>query len=129
MLDSTAAVNVMVNGNILRGGTATVVSQTACTDVRYSNNYLNGTGTVILTTSGACTGSHYDRSNFGTGTGAGVVNGATGFTVIQSGSAAPAAGTWAVGDTIMNTAPSAAGVFLWVTTTAGAGTWKVISNS
>lgn len=42
-----------------------------------------------------------------------------------SGTAAPAAGEWARGDTIHNTAPSAGGFAGWICTTAGTpGTWK-----
>jgi len=129
LINNASAAEVLVTGNFLSGGNATVVSQTGCIDVRYANNRLKGTGTAILTTSGVCTGSFYDISNFGTGTGAGVVNGATGLIVEQLGTAAPVAGTWAVGDMVRNSAPSAAGTFIWVTTTAGAGTWKVIANS
>lgn len=40
-------------------------------------------------------------------------------------SAAPASGTWAVGDTVFNTAPTAGGFVGWVCTVAGTpGTWK-----
>ncbi len=40
-------------------------------------------------------------------------------------SAAPTTGTWAVGDTVYNTAPAAAGFIGWVCTVAGSpGTWK-----
>jgi parallel beta-helix repeat protein len=43
-------------------------------------------------------------------------------------SAAPVAGTWALGDRVWNTAPSAGGVLMWVCTTAGTpGTWKTVS--
>jgi hypothetical protein len=42
--------------------------------------------------------------------------------------AAPTAGTWAVGDTVWNTAPAAGGVPGWVCTTAGTpGTWKAMA--
>lgn len=44
---------------------------------------------------------------------------------VTTGSAAPAAGTWAVGDTVYNTAPVAGGTIGWVCTAAGTpGTWK-----
>ena len=44
---------------------------------------------------------------------------------LLSGAAIPAAGTWAVGDIILNTAPAASGFIGWVCTTAGTpGTWK-----
>jgi len=45
--------------------------------------------------------------------------------IIGEGTAAPATGTWSVGDTIWNTNPSAGGTMGWVCTTAGTpGTWK-----
>lgn len=47
---------------------------------------------------------------------------------ITQGTAAPIAGTWAVGDICWNTTPSAEGVPGWVCTTAGApGTWKAMA--
>jgi hypothetical protein len=48
---------------------------------------------------------------------------------ICRGSAAPAAGTWARGDQMINSAPSAAGVPGWVCTSGGSpGTWKAMAN-
>lgn len=45
--------------------------------------------------------------------------------ISRRGTAAPTTGTWKRGDTIWNSAPSAAGVIGWVCTTAGSpGTWK-----
>lgn len=45
--------------------------------------------------------------------------------VQRYGSAAPSVGTWAVGDIIWDTAPTAGGTIGWVCTTAGTpGTWK-----
>lgn len=44
---------------------------------------------------------------------------------IRNDSAAPTTGTWAVGDIVFNTAPTAGGFIGWVCTTAGTpGTWK-----
>lgn len=122
---SASAVDAVVTGNTLRAGNATAISHASCTNIRYSNNYVNGTGTIILTTTGVCTGSFYDRSNFGAGIGAGISNGATGFLITQSGTAFPSAGIWAVGDHVVNSAPAAAGIPGWYCTTAGtSGTWK-----
>lgn len=48
---------------------------------------------------------------------------------VGRGTAAPVAGTWAVGDTVWNTAPVAAGVPGWMCTTGGTpGTWKAMAN-
>lgn len=44
-------------------------------------------------------------------------------------SAAPTAGTWARGDWVKNSAPSAGGTFGWVCVTAGTpGTWKAFGT-
>lgn len=44
------------------------------------------------------------------------------------GSAAPVAGTWSVGDTVINSTPTAGGTDRWRCTTAGTpGTWKAVS--
>ena len=49
--------------------------------------------------------------------------------VITHNNAAPAAGEWARGDVVWNTAPSAAGTPGWVCTTAGTpGTWKAMAS-
>lgn len=46
-----------------------------------------------------------------------------------TGTAAPTTGTWAVGDTVWNTNPAAAGAPGWVCTTAGTpGTWKAMAS-
>jgi len=48
---------------------------------------------------------------------------------VNYGTAAPAAGTWAVGDTTYNSAPAASGTMGWVCTTAGTpGTWKTFGT-
>jgi len=48
---------------------------------------------------------------------------------ILNDTAAPAGGTWAVGDRIWNTAPAAGGAPGWVCTTAGTpGTWKAMAS-
>lgn len=45
------------------------------------------------------------------------------------GSAAPSAGTWIVGDKVINTAPVAGGTVGWVCTTSGSpGTWKTFGS-
>lgn len=45
------------------------------------------------------------------------------------GVSAPSAGTWAVGDTVWNTTPTAGGTMGWVCTTAGTpGTWKTFGS-
>ena len=129
LFDSGSCSSVSVMGNNFFSNSSTAVTQTACTAIRYSGNIL-AAGSTVLVTAGVCTGSFYDRTNFGTGTGAGVSNGATGFVIEQLGTAVPSAGTWAVGDTVRNSAPTSAGVYEWINITAGSpGTWHTISNS
>ena len=129
VLEAGSAVDVVVVGNTFTSQSATAISQTGCLAIRYSANFVTGTGAILLT-AGTCTNSFFDRSNYGIGQGAGVTNGATGFIIELLGTAAPVAGTWAVGDTVRNSVPSAAGVYEWICTTAGApGTWKTISNT
>lgn len=44
---------------------------------------------------------------------------------VTNDTAAPVSGTWAVGDIVWNTAPTAGGFIGWTCTTAGTpGTWK-----
>jgi hypothetical protein len=48
--------------------------------------------------------------------------------VTSHGTAAPTSGDHKVGDTVINTAPSAGGVYCWVCTAAGnPGTWKTVA--
>lgn len=50
--------------------------------------------------------------------------------IATSGTAAPTAGAYVVGDVVINSAPAAGGVFAWVCTTAGTpGTWKTVAIS
>jgi hypothetical protein len=49
---------------------------------------------------------------------------------LNYGTAAPTAGTWAVGRRVMNAAPTAGGALMWVCTTAGTpGTWTALTLS
>lgn len=132
LLDNTAAANVLFSGNYLFGTVSPQVSITACTNVRCSGNRVRGAANPVLTTSGVCTGGLWDRSNAGVGA-AGINNGGTGFRVELEGTAAPASGTWAVGDIQYNTTPTAAGVLLWVCTGPGTGggtaVFKTVSNT
>lgn len=129
-LDGTSAQNVLISNNNIRANTVAAISQNACTSVRYTNNFVVSSGAVTLSFSGANTSGFYDKSNVGSGAGAAISNTGTGLIIEQFGTAVPAAGTWAVGDTVINSAPSAAGVSFWRCTVAGTpGTFKTISNT
>lgn len=129
LFSNASCADVEVSGNYFSGGNAAVVSQSACTNVRYVNNRMKGTGTIVVNFTGTNTGSFYDRSNAGSGIGAGVNNAGTGLIIEQLGTTVPAAGTWARGDTIRNSAPAAAGVYEWVCTIAGTGGGTAVFNT
>jgi parallel beta-helix repeat protein len=130
MFDNNMAVDVMVTGNQFLATTAVAISQSGGTNIRYSCNFVNTGGTTALSFIGTNIGCLYDRSNIGSGNSSGVQNTGTGTIIEQLGTAVPSTGTWAVGDTIRNSAPSAAGVYEWINTAAGTpGTWKTISNT
>ncbi len=128
LLDSNGSSDVVVSGNSFTSQGATAISHVACTNVQYTANYLTGTA-AIFKTSGACTGSVYDVSNIGAGLGTGVSNAGTGLLVQQLGTAAPTAGTWAVGDAVRNSAAAVGSPLGWRCTVAGApGTWTAEIN-
>ena len=110
-------------GNGLLVNTSTIVRVSG-------GSYTTSTGSAAVTTSGPCTSGFLDEAAY-TGASAALINNAgTGFTVKTRLSAVPASGTFAVGDTVFNLSPAAAGIFLWVCTTAGTpGTFKTVSNT
>jgi hypothetical protein len=92
------------------------------TAIRLTGNTLQASGAYAFVTSGACSGSLFDESNYvasaGNGPGLnGINNAGTGCNVRQLGTAVPDVGTQILGDTVYNTA----GVtpFAWSCTTAG----------
>lgn len=128
LFGSGSATDVLVTGNYFSGGTATVISQTACTNVRYGQNRVKGTGTAVLTTVGTCTGSFYDITNAGT-TEATTANGGTGFIIEQFAAVIPASGTHAVGDKRVMSVPAVGSPKGWRCTVAGtSGTWVSEGN-
>ncbi len=121
LFDNTSASDVQVTGNNFQGGSGYVMSVVGCVDVRCSNNRLKGTGTVVLNTSGTCTNGFFDRSNLGVLADGHCVNAATGFIVELSNAVNtdPAAGTYAVGDTIWHSNAASGERLITVCTTAG----------
>src|SRR5262249_41064398 len=101
VMDSGSVTNALIANNNLRATSSPAIKMTSCIDVRFSNNFVNSTGSVVVSFLGTNTGSSFDKSNFGSGIGAGVNNAGTGLLVEQYGSGAPAAGTWGVGDRII----------------------------
>jgi len=128
--EATAASNGMVSNNILRAGGTYAISQSSALNMRYSTNFVNTVGSVTLSFVGTNTGSYYDKTNTGSGNGAGVSNAGTGLIIEQFGTAAsPAAGTWAVGDRIEQSVPVVGNPKGWRCTVAGTpGTWVSEGN-
>ena len=118
--------NVLVEGNTINSGLLVAISQTTAPGIRYVGNDLTSTGATVFTTSGACTGSHFDKSNFGQGLGANslINNAGSGVYVEMQAGAAPTAGTWAVGNRVEHQAPAVGNPTGWNCTVAGTpGTW------
>jgi hypothetical protein len=114
-----------VSGNsVACGGIPLYVS--VCTNLRISANSLTTTGTTGYQTGGTCTGTFYDLANVTNGA---IVNGGTGAKTEVFATAVPAAGTAAVGDKAVQSAPTSGAPDYWRCVTAGSpGTWKAGAN-
>jgi len=110
-----------VSGNsVACGGIPVYVS--ASTNLRISANSLTTTGATGFQTVGTCTGTFYDLANVTNGA---IVNGGTGAKTEFFATAVPAAGTAAVGDKAVQSAPTSGATDYWRCVTAGSpGTWK-----
>lgn len=77
---------------------------------------------------GTVEGVHFANGNIADDVYFSLGRGPIGKSRFTNGTAAPGALTWAVGDIVWNTTPSAGGVLCWVCVTAGTpGTWKAIA--
>lgn len=117
-----------VTGNFLSATTVQALDVSACTNVRYANNFLGTTGTKAFITAGTCTGSYYDKTNIAS---TALDNAATGLISEQLGSAAPASSTFhaAVGDRVEQSVPVVGNPKGWRCTVAGnPGTWVSEGN-
>jgi hypothetical protein len=124
-----AAVNGTITGNTALATTTFALSINASTGVRYAGNFFSSTGTVVITTTGACTGSYFDKSNTWNADSGHMVNGATGLIVEWLAGVVPGSGTWAVGDRTEMSVPVVASPKGWRCTVAGApGTWVSEGN-
>lgn len=113
--------------------TGQAVSLTACTQTRLTGNVINCGGTFAIATSGACTDSLIDESNYLTGAANtyinAVTNGGTGCIVSQYFNAAGSAGAHAVGDRIIQSVPVVGQPKGWRCTVLGTpGTWVSEGN-
>jgi hypothetical protein len=120
-------------GNVVNANNAAALNLGTCTQTCITGNSFNTSGANCVSLGGACTGSTMDESNRISGFPGTLANTATGMPVAQYGTASPAAGTFAVGDKVIQSAPTATAVYMWICTTAGAapGTavFKTISNT
>lgn len=119
LLGNASCANATITGNTVTAGNAAALSHTACTNVRYANNFFQSNSTPTLSFSGLNTGSFYDKSNFGSGSGAGVSNAGTGLMIEMLAAAVPVAGTWALYDRIQQNGNGSGSPKGWVCTTAG----------
>jgi Pectate lyase superfamily protein/Periplasmic copper-binding protein (NosD) len=117
----------VINGNNVNLTTNKALNIVACTQTRVGGgNVLITTGTTAVATSGTCTGSALDESNY-LSSSAGVQlnaanNAGTGLNMRQLGAAAPTAGTQVLGDTVHSTTGVSPFAF-WCTTAGSPGTF------
>src|SRR5262249_30280358 len=107
--------------------TVVAVAAQSSPQVRYANNVFNSTGAVAISTSGNCSGSYFDKSNFRGGQ---LQNAATGMICEQLGNSTPVAGNVsAVGDRIEQSSPVVGAPKGWRCTAAGnPGVWVSEGN-
>lgn len=108
--------------------TVAALALSASTNCIFSGGRFVSSGTQDITTSGACTGSFIDETVL-YGSDAKITNAGTGCTIKTRSNAAPAAGTWAVGDIREQSTPVVGNPKRWRCTVAGApGTWVSEGN-
>lgn len=115
-----------VSGNSGTSNTGPAIDLNAVVGLRLANNSINSNAAAGFVTAGTCTGSYYDKSNLIPGN---ITNAATGLRTEWFATAAPAAGTGAVGDRAEQGTPVVGQPKGWRCTVAGApGTWVSEGN-
>lgn len=101
-----------------------------CTQLRWTGGRALASGnTIQIQVTGTNTGSHIAESVYWGTAAAGMSNGGTGMSVRWRSNAAPAAGTWAVGDYTDQSVPTVGQPKGWMCSTAGSpGTWTSEGN-
>jgi len=134
-----AATDLLIADNTIRSASGGILTKSAigvralATGLRIRDNVITGFNTGINTSTGVGTASDdiQIRGNYVEGTTTPYSLKAENLRrtkVEVEGTAAPTAGTWAVGDIVWNTAPAALTTPGWVCTTAGTpGTWKAMA--
>jgi parallel beta-helix repeat protein len=100
-----------------------------CTQLRVIGGSFTSGANPAISTAGTCTGSFIDESVYFGTTPTAMTNGATGLAVKWRNNAAPATGTWAVGDAVEQSVPVVGNPKGWRCTVAGTpGTWVSEGN-
>jgi parallel beta-helix repeat protein len=125
-IDVMNLIGVTITGNNVNTTTNKALNIATCTQTRVSNNVLITTGTTAVATSGTCTGSILDESNYlsssaGTQLNA-VSNAGTLLNMRQLGTIAPTSGTQILGDVVYSTT-GVSPFALWCTAAGSPGTF------
>lgn len=119
-----SVVGGIVSGNIGIANTTNSCTVSGSTQLRLTGNNFTTSGTTSFVTSGTCTGSYYDKTNYSGNSYAFIQNAATGLIVEFLGNAVPLASNWAVGDRVEQSVPVVGQPKGWRCTVAGVpGTW------
>jgi hypothetical protein len=125
----TAVVGGIVSGNIGIADTTNACTASSSTQLRLTGNNFTTSGTRSFVTSGTCTGSYYDKTNYSGNSVTFIQNAATGLIVEVLNNASPGASNWAVGDRVEQSVPVVGQPTGWRCTVAGApGTWVSEGN-
>jgi hypothetical protein len=118
-----------ITGNVGNATTTNTLAISTCLRLLLAGNNVTTTGTLSVTTSGTCTGSYYDKTNYHGTSYSFLQNAATGLIAEIFGNAAPAASNWAVGDRTEQSVPVVGQPKGWRCTVAGIpGTWVSEGN-
>jgi hypothetical protein len=125
----TRLIQATMTGNTANAVTTNALTVSSCTQLRISGNTLKTSGTLSFVTSGTCTESYFDKTNFVGNSYTFIQNAATGLIVEYLGNAIPGASNWAVGDRVEQSVPVVGNPKGWRCTVAGApGTWVSEGN-
>lgn len=121
----------IISNNKISVGGQSVLNHQGCSGTTYVGNvWKRASGVVFVTFGGTGSLNIFDKTNRGVTANNAVVNGSTAGVLIElNGSAAPAVGTWNVGDRVNQSVPVVGNPKGWRCTVAGApGTWVSEGN-
>jgi hypothetical protein len=123
-----------VSGAALASNTGSASSFAAlninnCTQLRVTGGSYTSGSTPAVNVAGTNTGSFIEESVYWGTSPSSMSNQGSGLNVTWRSNAKPTTGSWLVGDTTNNTAPTATGTLCWVCTTSGTsgGTWTAVT--